>query len=69
MRWVGRVEMLESQDSHLTISNSQMGGLSQFQRFSPRIEGSESHVRLPSAGVLHQENEPPEHLALKARGL
>ena len=33
---------------------------------SARNEGSEPHIRLPSLGVLHQEDKPPEHLALKA---
>ena len=39
------------------------------QRFSDRSESSESHIRLPSQGVFHWEEEPPEHLALKAKGL
>ena len=35
--------------------------------FSHRSESSEPHVRLPSPGVLLiWEDEPPEHLALKA---
>ena len=41
------------------------------QRFSHRSERSETHVRLPSlggGGVWHQEEEPPEHLALKVSG-
>ena len=38
------------------------------QRFSHRSESSEPHVRLPSPGVSHQEDEPPDHLALKASG-
>ena len=29
---------------------------------------SELHIRFPSPGVLHQEGELPEHLALKASG-
>ena len=32
-------------------------------------ESSEPHVRLPSLGVRHQEEEPPEHLNLKASGV
>ena len=36
------------------------------QQFSHGSESSERHVRLPSLGVWHQEEEPPEHLALKA---
>ena len=31
-------------------------------------ENSEPHVRLPSLGVWPQEEEPPEHSALKANG-
>ena len=33
------------------------------QRFSHRSESSEPHVRLPSLGVWHQEEEPLVHLA------
>ena len=36
------------------------------QRFSHRSESSELHVRLPSLGVWNQEEESPDHLALKA---
>ena len=32
-----------------------------------RSEKSEPHIRLPSSGIMHQENEPSEHFALKAR--
>ena len=38
------------------------------QRFSPRGEGSESHIRFPSPAVLHQEEESPECLTLKVSG-
>ena len=38
------------------------------QRVSNRRESSEPHVRLPSVGVWHWQEEPPEHLALKASG-
>ena len=34
--------------------------------FSPRSEGSEHHIKIPSPGVLCQEDEHPEHLAWKA---
>ena len=37
--------------------------------FTHRSESSEPHVRFPSLGVWHQEEEPPEHLALKTSGL
>ena len=45
-----------------------MGGNVQLQRFSPRNQGSELNVGLPSLGILHQEDEFPEHLSLKANG-
>lgn len=32
-------------------------------------ESSEPYIRLPSLGVLHQEEELPEHLAFKASGV
>ena len=34
------------------------------QRFSPSSKGYEPHMRLPSSGVLQQEDKPKEHLAL-----
>ena len=39
------------------------------QKFFHRSESSEHHIRLPSLGVQHQEEEPPEHLALKVSGV
>ena len=36
------------------------------QRLSHRNESSKPHVRLPSLGVQHWKEEPPEHLALKS---
>lgn len=41
-----------------------MGGVSQQQRSSSRIKGSE-----PKSGSLYQEDESPECLALKTSGL
>ena len=38
------------------------------QMFSHRSESSESHARLPSLKVKYYEEEPPDHLALKASG-
>ena len=38
------------------------------QRFSHRSENSETHIRLTSLGIWHQEEEPSEHLALKVSG-
>ena len=37
-----------------------------FQKFSHSYEGSESHVRLSSLGIQHQEEELLRHSALKA---
>ena len=58
-----------------TIQSSPIGSGGQptkwriiLQKSSHRSESSEPHVRLTSPGVLHQEDEPPEHLALKACG-
>lgn len=36
------------------------------RRFSHRSESSQRHVRIPSMGVWHREEELPEQLALKA---
>ena len=47
------------------VGDPQTGGISQPQRSSPRREGFESYIWLPSPGVLHWEDEPPEYLALK----
>ena len=38
------------------------------QKFSHESESSEPHVRLASLKVWHWEEEPPDHLVLKARG-
>ena len=35
------------------------------QRFSPRSEGFEPHINLPSPGDVHWEDELAEHVALK----
>ena len=51
------------------VGNPQTGGELQLQRFSPRREGSEPHLRLPRPAVLGREDETPECLSLKARGL
>ena len=48
-----------------------MGEILHFQRFSPRNKGSKPHIGLLSleGSVLHQEDEPTKHLALKASGV
>ena len=38
------------------------------QRLSHRSENSELHIRVSSPEIWHWEEEPPEHLALNARG-
>ena len=38
------------------------------QRFFPKREGPKPYIKLPSLWVLHWEDKPPEHLALKANG-
>ena len=57
-------EMLYSQDPHPWVGNPQMGWQSQWQRFSPRSQGSEPSSGSPAL-VLHQKDGPPEHLVLK----
>lgn len=46
-----------------------MEGLSQLPKFSQELalqeRGVWAHIHFSSLGVLHQEDEPPEHLALK----
>ena len=39
------------------------------QKFTHRSESHEPHVRLPRLGVWHWEEEPAEHMALKASGV
>ena len=68
MRQVGGMEMQYSQDPHTWVGNPQMGKISQSLRSSTWSRGPKHHTGLPSPKVvhlLHQENEPPEHLALK----
>ena len=52
--------ILDGQPTELKITIS--------QRLSQRRESSEPHLRFPILGVWHWEEEPPEHLALKASG-
>ena len=65
MKWRGRAKTQYSQDPHSWVGDSQTRG-SQVQRFSPMSEGSELHIRLRTSGVLHWEDGPPEHLAVRA---
>ena len=51
------------------VDDSQRGKIIISHKFSRRGESSEPHVRLPSLGVCHQEEESSEHSAFKARGL
>ena len=56
-------------DPQSQVSDPQTGGLTELQRLTPRNKGSESYIMFHSLGVLYQEDEPPEILALKAVGV
>lgn len=51
------------------VGNPQMQGLSQLSNFSQELalqeQGVWAHIHLSSLGVLHEEDETPEYLALK----
>ena len=47
------------------MGDPQTGGWLQLQRFFPRKEEPKPHIRLPSLWVVHWEDDPPAHLALK----
>ena len=66
MRWIVEPKMGYNQDYQ--VGDPQVGGISQSQRSSSESDSSESHIGLPSLGILHQEDELPEGLALKTRG-
>ena len=51
--------MQSGQDPHSWSSNPEAGRISQPRRFPLRSEGSEPHIRLPSPGELHGEDEAP----------
>lgn len=55
-------------DPHAQAGDPQTGGLPQLQRSSRRSERSEHHTVLCSLGILHQEDEAPQHLAWKPAG-
>lgn len=65
IREIGEFEMQSSEHPHPWADDPQIEGVSQQQRYTSRSEGSKSHTGLPSPGVLHCENEPKEHPALK----
>lgn len=58
--------MWSSQNAHPPGLATQKQRISQPQRAPLRAKGSEPHIRLPSLGVLHQEEEPPAWVVLKA---
>ena len=60
--------MQYNQDPYSWVGDWQTAEWLQLQRFPPRSKGSKPHIGLPSLGILHQEDEPPECLALKASG-
>jgi len=57
---------------YILKSHALLGGIPTNQKlvilqgFSHRSESSELHITLSSQGVQNSEEEPPEHLALKA---
>ena len=57
-----------SQDLYFRVSDPQTKEWLQLQKFSRRKEESKPYIGLPSLGILHQEDELPEGLALKTRG-
>ena len=66
MRWVVGPKMGYNQDYQ--VCDPQVGGISQSQRFSSESDRSEPHTGLPSLGILHQEDELPEGLAVNTGG-
>ena len=64
----GREESRYGQEPYTQVGNPQTGEELQSQRFSPRREGSEPHLRLPRPAVLGRKDETPERLSLKAYG-
>ena len=62
---VAKARHAQEQQTPLATLNER---ILQLQRSSPKREESEPHVGLPGPGVLHQEDEPPEQLALKISG-
>ena len=67
MSLVGRPETQYHQDPHPWLGGPQTKD--KLKRFTPRNEGSETHIWLPRPGVLHWKMSPPEHLALEDNGL
>ena len=54
----GGAELQYSRDPYPQVGNSQVGEQLQPQKFSPRSEGSEYHVRLPSLGSCTRKMSP-----------
>lgn len=65
---VGGMGTWYSQDPHSQFGDPQTRGISPSQRSSPRSKGFKPYIRLPNLGILHQEDKPREHLALKTSG-
>lgn len=68
MRWMGGAETQYRIDPHPWVDNPQMGREPQVQKFFPRNKGSRPTLVSPAPGVPYWEDEPQEHLALKATG-
>lgn len=67
MRCIGEAELWYTQDPHSQMGKAQMVRQLQLQSFYTKKKRSETHIKLPRLGVLHQENKYPECSALKTR--
>ena len=65
---VGGVDLQYYQILYSPIRQPTSWRMITFQSFSHKSESSEPCVRPPQPGVQHQEEEHPEHSALKAYG-
>ena len=69
MRRVERADLQYNQISYALGGWPTNYKINILQRFSHRSESSDLHIRLPSPGVQHREDKPPEHLSLGPAGL
>lgn len=67
MRCIREAELWYTKDPHSQMGKVQMVRQLQLQSFSTKKKGSETHIKLPRLGVLHQEDKHPECSALKTR--
>lgn len=60
--------MQDSQDPNSPDKVTHNGRIITTQNFSPGSQGSETHIALPSQGVLHEKDKPTTRLAWKLNG-